>query len=175
MNTNERLRAVFSSMPSWQLGVPELSAQDVLLMRLLRVASQGITACVDPVIRPAGLTESSFHTLIIVMAAGAEGTTPTALCTQVGQAAANMTRILEVLRRESLIDIRLDSRDGRRRRVFVTELGASIVQGYAGRLAPIVSAALAGISATDKATFERLLLAIVASLDKAEAMADGAA
>ncbi|WP_295683830.1 MarR family winged helix-turn-helix transcriptional regulator [uncultured Nevskia sp.] len=162
-------------MSSWQLGAPELSAQDVLLMRLLRVASQGITACVDPVLRSAGLTESSYHTLIIVMAAGVEGTTPTALCTQVGQAAANMTRILEVLRGEGLIDIRLDSRDGRRRHVFITKLGTSVVQGYAGRLSPIVSAALAGISAKDKATFERLLRAIVASLDKAEAMAGGAA
>ena len=152
-----------------------MSTQDVLLMRLLRVASQGITACVDPVLRPAGLTESSYHTLIIVMAAGAEGTTPTALCTQVGQAAANMTRILEVLRSEALIDIRLDSRDGRRRRVFVTELGTSVVQDYAGRLAPIVSAALAGISEDEKQIFERLLRAVVASLDKAEAMAGGAA
>lgn len=170
MNNNDRLRAVDSSMPSWQLGAPELLAQDVLLMRLLRVASQGITACVDPVLRTVGLTESSYHTLIIVMAAGTDGTTPTALCTQVGQAAANMTRILEVLRSEALIDIRLDSRDGRRRRVFVTELGTSVVQTYAGRLTPIVGAALAGVSAKDKATFERILRAMVASMDKAEAM-----
>jgi len=144
-------------------------------MRLLRVASQGITACVDPVLRPAGLTESSYHTLIIVMAAGVEGTTPTALCTQVGQAAANMTRILEVLRREALIEIRLDPRDGRRRRVFITQRGTLVVQDYAKQLTPIVNTALSGVSAEDKVSFERLLRAIVASLDKAEAMAGGGA
>lgn len=175
MNTSDRLRAVDASIPGWKAGVPDLPLQDVLLMRLLRVASLGITACIDPVLRPAGLTESSYHTLIIIMAAGEDGTTPGCLCVQVGQAAANMTRILDLLRSEKLVAIKVDARDARRKRIVVTPSGRRLVTAYAAKLAPAITTALGGISAADKRAFERLLRAVVASMDATERMVGASA
>ena len=85
MKTKDRLSAVDASAKGWREGVPEFSIEDVTLMRLIRVASLGITAFTDPVLRPTGLTESSYHTLIVVLASGDEGTTPSTLSEQVGQ------------------------------------------------------------------------------------------
>lgn len=175
MNTSDKLRAVDASLSGWKAGVLDLPMQDVLLMRLLRVASQGITACIDPLLRPVGLTESSYHTLIIVMAAGAEGTTPSSLCFQVGQAPANMTRILFLLRIKKLVAVKVDAHDARRKRIVMTPIGQQLVKTYANKLTPAVRTALGGISAADKRTFERLLRKIVGSMDVAELMAGNTA
>jgi len=168
MKTNERLAAVDSSLPDWQAGIAGMPLQDVLLMRLIRVASLAITACFDPLLRPAGLTESSYHTLIIIMASGTAGTNPGVLCEQVGQTRANMTRILDLLAREKLIAIKTDRRDARRKQVAITPSGRRLVQKYGRSLAPAVTAAMYGLSHQDKRVFERLLRALLDSMDKAE-------
>lgn len=168
MKTIDRLDAVDSSAPGWQAGVPGLPLQDAMLMRLIRVASLGITACIDPLLRGDGLTESSYHTLIIVMASGSEGIAPTLLCEQVGQAHANMTRILFLLASDKLVTVAVDGRDGRRRKVSITPLGRRLVQKYAAKLAPSITAAMSGISDKDKRTFDRLLRALIASMGVAE-------
>ncbi|MDP3209829.1 MAG: MarR family winged helix-turn-helix transcriptional regulator [Rhodoglobus sp.] len=160
-----------TSAADWREGVPEFPAQDVTLMRLVRVASQGITAFTDPVLRPTGLTESSYHTLILVMAAGAGGTTPTALCEQVGQNRANMTRIVELLASEKLVQIKADARDARRRRVAISEAGRKLVRGYAALFEPIVTVAFGSLSVGDKKILERLLRTLIRSMDAAEHMA----
>lgn len=171
MKTRDRLLAVDSSSKDWREGVPELPIEDVMLMRLIRVASQGITAFTDPVLRPMGLTESSYHTLIVIVASGAQGTTPSALCEQVGQNRANMTRILDLLASEKMVQINADTRDARRRRVTGTALGRKLVRTYAGVLKPIGNAAFASLTAGDKQTLERLLRKLIASMDGAERMA----
>jgi DNA-binding MarR family transcriptional regulator len=164
MNTADRLAAVDSSLPAWQAGVADLSSRDVILMRLIRVASLGITSCVDTLLLPAGLTESSYHTLIVVMASGATGITPGQLCEQVGQTHANMTRILSLLASEKLVTAKTDRRDARRKRIVITRSGRRLAQKHAAKLAPVVAAAMSGLSDEDKVTFERLLRAIVASM-----------
>lgn len=171
MKTRDRLLALDSSATDWREGVPELPIEDVMLMRLIRVASQGITAFTDPVLRPTGLTESSYHTLIVIVASGVQGTTPSALCEQVGQNRANMTRILDLLASEKMVQIDADARDARRRRVLSTALGRKLVRTYAGLFKPIGDAAFAALSAGDKRTLERLLRKLIASMDAAESMA----
>jgi len=171
MKTNDRVRAVDASVPNWETSVPEMPLQDVLLMRLLRVASQGITACIDPLLRSVGLTESSYHTLVITLAAGAEGSTPGSLCVQVGHAPANMTRILDLLRKQKLVAIKLDTHDARRRRIVITPSGRALVSRYAAKLSLAISTALGGLSVADKRSFEHLLRKVFASMDAAERMA----
>lgn len=168
MKTNDRLLAVDSSSAGWREGMPEVPPQEALLMRLIRVASQGITATVDPMLRPTGLTESSFHTLVVVMGSGAQGATPTALCEQVGQNRANMTRILDLLASEKLVKVDADGRDARRKRIAITAAGRKLVRTYAARMAPIVAATFRDLGAQDKRTFERLLRTLIASMDEAE-------
>ncbi len=54
------------------------------------------------------------------MAAGAERTTQGALCVQVGQAPANMTRILFLLRTEKFVAVKFDARDARCKKIVIT-------------------------------------------------------
>lgn len=170
MKTYDRLRAIDASAREWRDGVPEFPAEYVMLMRLIRVASLGITAFVDPVLRPTGLTESSYHTLIVALAARDAGTTPSALCDQVGQNRANMTRILELLASEKLIRIDRDARDARRRRVVATAAGRRLVRTCATRLQPILEKAFSALGAADRRSLERILRALIGSMDAAEHM-----
>ncbi|TDU31984.1 DNA-binding MarR family transcriptional regulator [Panacagrimonas perspica] len=168
MKTNDRLLAIDSSGPGWRESVPDVPQQDVTLMRLIRVASQGITAFTDPMLRPAGLTESSFHTLVVIVASGKAGITPTSLCEQVGQNRANMTRILDLLLSDKLVRVDVHERDARRKRVTITAAGRKRVKTYASRFAPIVAESFGALSPKDKQTLEHLLRAVIASMDKAE-------
>jgi MarR family transcriptional repressor of emrRAB len=174
MKTKDRLLAIDASAKSWQKGIPEFSIEDVTLMRLIRVASLGITAFIDPMLRPTGLTESSYHTLIVVLASGKEGTTPSTLSEQVGQNHANMTRILSVLASEKLIRVSPDARDARRRRIVATAAGRTLVRTYAARFEPIMKAAFASLSAADKRALQRTLRSLIESMDAAERMVGAA-
>lgn len=168
MKTNDRLLAIDSSAQRWSENVPGIPQLDVTLMRLMRVASQGITACFDPLLRPAGLTESSFHTLVVIVGSGKCGTTPSALCEQVGQNRANMTRILDLLLSEKLVRVDTHERDARRKRVALTPAGRKLIKSYAGRFAPIVGEVFSRVDEKDKRHFERVLRTVIASMDAAE-------
>lgn len=171
MKTKDRLSAVDASARDWREGVPEFPIEDVTLMRLIKVASLGITAFTDPVLRPTGLTESSYHTLIVVLAGGDKGSTPSALCEQVGQTRANMTRILDLLASSKLIRVDQDAHDARRRRIVATPAGRKLVRSYAARFQPILQTAFGTLSQADKHSLERVLRALIDSIDAAERMA----
>lgn len=171
MKTRDRLLALDSSAKDWSEGVPEFPSEDVMLMRLIRVASLGITGFIDPILRPTGLTESSYHTLIVVLASGKTGSTPSALCEQVGQTRANMTRILSLLESEKLIGAEQDARDARRRRIVATPAGRKLVRSCAAKCQPVLKAAFGGLNPEDKQVLERVLRALIEKFDNAERMA----
>lgn len=168
MKTLDRLTAIDASVGAWAAVAPDLPAMDMVLMRLVRVASLGITACMEPVLRPEGLTESSYHTLIVVTSAGSAGITPGALCEQLGQTRANMTRILETLHDKGFIAIAEDQHDRRRKQVEATAAGRRLVQRYAKALAPVAALAMSGLTAGDKQVLEKLLRKLSKSMDAAE-------
>lgn len=172
MKTVERLSAVDASAQRLGDGIPDLPLQDMQLMRLIRVTSLGINACVEPLLRPEGLTESSFHTLVIVMSGDLrDGISPGALCEQVGQTRANMTRILDVLTSQKRVVIEADQHDGRRRRVRITPLGRQLVRKCTKKLAPTIGVAMSGLTEADKPKLERLLRGLILSMDAAERLA----
>lgn len=170
MRTKDRLLAVETSVDQWSKVVAGVPGEDVMLMRLLRVASQGITSIIDPVLRESGLTESSYHTLILALASGRKGTTPSALCEQVGQNRANMTRILDLLAVKALIQVTPDAHDARRRRVLATPAGRKLAQSYAQMLRPILKVAFGALQAAEKRTLRNVLHALIESMDVAERM-----
>lgn len=172
MKTKDRLLAIEASSKGWSQVFPDASVEDVALMRLLRVTSLGIAAFVDPVLRGSGLTESSYHTLIVIAASGESGTTPSTLCEQVGQHHANMTRILRVLANEKLVEITQDSRDGRRRHVVSTAAGNMLVQSNAKRLQPVIQTALSALNTADKRLLRDMLRSLIESMDAAERMVE---
>ena len=137
-------------------------------MRLIRVASLGITAFTDPMLLESGLTESSYHSLIVIVASGAKGITVTAVCDQVGQTRANMTRILKLLEAEQLAQMLSDGRDARRKRIVATAQGRRLIQTCGARLDPVVVTAFASLGVQDKRALDQLLRKLIASMSEAE-------
>jgi len=169
MKTGDRLRAIDASVKDWEANLPQFRVQDLTLMRLVRVASLGISSLIDPLLQPTGLTESSFHTLLILFAAGARGATPTDLCGQVGQTRANMTRILNLIAEEGWVAARGDPRDARRKFIQITPSGRRLVKRYADLLSPVAKAALGGLGEAEKKNLERLLRQMISSMVATEA------
>jgi DNA-binding MarR family transcriptional regulator len=168
MKTSDRLKAIDNSQESWRASLSKVPPDDVTLMRLIRVASLGITAFTDPMLLEAGLTESSYHSLIVIVASGAKGITVTAVCDQVGQTRANMTRILKLLEAGHLAEMRSDGRDARRKRIVATAKGRRLIQVCGERLDPIVVTAFAALGTQDKRALHQLLRKLIASMSDAE-------
>lgn len=168
MNTSDRLKAIDNSQESWRASLSKVHPDDVTLMRLIRVASLGITAFTDPILLEAGLTESSYHSLIVIVASGAKGITVTAVCDQVGQTRANMTRILKLLEAGHLAEMRSDGRDARRKRIMATAKGRRLIQKCSEHLDPIVVMAFSALGTQDKRALHQLLRKLIASISDAE-------
>ncbi|MGB0220136.1 MAG: MarR family winged helix-turn-helix transcriptional regulator [Sinimarinibacterium flocculans] len=171
MKTSDRLKAIDNSRESWRASLSRVPPDDVTLIRLIRVASQGITAFTDPMLLEAGLTESSYHSLIVIAAGGDKGITVTAVCDQVGQARANMTRILKLLEAAQLTKMHSDDRDARRKRVVATAKGRRLVRTCSERLDPVVVTAFSALGDREKRSLDELLRKLIASMSEAESEA----
>lgn len=104
----------------------------------------------------------------MVLANGDRGTTPSALCEQVGQNRANMTRILNVLETEGQVQVLADPHDARRRRVVITPAGRALVRSHAQAFKPIVATAFSALKPAEKKALEQILRRLVVSMDRAE-------
>ncbi len=168
MKSDERLKAIDSSQESWRANLTRIPNEDVTLMRLIRAASLGITGFTDPMLLDTGLTESSYHSLIVIVACGDKGISATAVCDQVGQTRANMTRILKLLETEKLIKIRTDPHDARRKRVVATEKAQHLIQTCGERLQPLVQTVFLKIEPKEKETLHKILRKLITSMSQAE-------
>lgn len=153
--------------PDSQTWGRDLSLQDATLVSVMR-ASHGINACVETLLRREGLTELSFHLLIIVMSGGSDSVALSLLRDQVGQTSANMTRIIHLLHSKKLVTVTTDGVDRRRKKLGITALGRRSVKRCTARLATSITAAMNGLSAQDRRIVERLLRALSVSTEAAD-------
>src|SRR5690348_203254 len=112
MKSIQRLAAIDTSSPRLSQGFPDLPVQLVMLMRLVRAASQGMSDYLAPFLRPGGFTGSSLPTLLLLFPSRGGTASPGLLGELVGQTRANMTRILENLSGGKLVSRAADGRDG---------------------------------------------------------------
>src|SRR5687767_3478894 len=128
MKSIDRLAAIDTSSPRLSAGLPDIPLQLVVLMRLVRAASQGMSDYLGPFLRPSGFTESSLHTLMLLFASRDGAASPGMLCELVGQTRANMTRILENLSKGKLVSRATDGQDGRRQVIRITTEGRRLIR-----------------------------------------------
>jgi DNA-binding MarR family transcriptional regulator len=171
MKTLSRTQSVYTSLPQWAASVPGLPLAEVTLLRLIRVASLGITAITEPILRPDGLTESSYHTLVTIAASGPAGLTPGSLCDLIGQTRSNMTRILQLLATHKLIESLDDPHDARSKIVFASQAGRDLVETQGRELARLVALAEIDLTKEEKKVLENLLRKVLAGMDHAESEA----
>lgn len=168
MKTSSRTQSVYTSLPQWAASVPGLPLTEVKLLRLVRVASLGITAITEPILRPHGLTESSYHALVTIAASGSAGLAPGLLSELIGQTRSNMTRIVRLLSSKKLIRSLPDPHDARSRVLMISEAGLHLVNTQGRELGRLVAMAESTLTSREKSTLESLLRKMLASMDRTE-------
>lgn len=117
---------------------PGLPVSQILTSRLLVHLGRELSALVDQRLRPHGLTDIEFRTLMVVHSHRDSGTYPGELCTSLGNSPANITRITDLLVERGLLNRLPDEQDRRRLTLRLSDRGVSLVQ----RLMPVMLASV---------------------------------
>lgn len=144
---------------------PDLPLQEVVLTRLLLLVGGNLLSELERNLKPYGLNDSDFRTLMMIYASPTGSATPSELCEYAQQGATNMTRIANVLVKAGLITRAPSAEDRRRIVLSITAAGKRTVRKILPPLFPHVHGAFASLSATDKRTLDRLLRKVAVNID----------
>jgi MarR family transcriptional repressor of emrRAB len=125
---NDQIKAMESGLDRLNQRIPDLPKTQILISRLLVHLGRELSNRVDLRLRPHGLTDIEFRTLMSVYTPLEEAANPTELCTGLGQSPANITRITDNLVARGLITRLPDVQDRRRLVLKTTPEGAQLIQ-----------------------------------------------
>lgn len=145
--------------------MPGLPVQEVLLTRLLLLVGGHLLSELELNLRPHGLNDSDFRTLMMIYSSPSGRANPTELCEYAQQSATNMTRIANVLVKAGLVTRAPSDEDRRRVVLSITTAGKRLVRKILPPLFPQVLGAFASLSASDKRTLDRLLRQVALNID----------
>ncbi len=155
--------------------MPAMPRDDILLVRLLMMSGNAVATELENLLRPHGLNESEFRTLVILFGSPDGSASPGELCQFATQKPTNMTRITNDLLQRGLVTRRPSERDRRRVVLSITESGRRFARRLLPQLFVPVSATLADFSEQEKAELRRLLTKLVHGFDSlADARGDPA-
>jgi MarR family transcriptional regulator, negative regulator of the multidrug operon emrRAB len=107
--------------------LPNLPATEVLIIRSVALLAREISALFEDELRPHGLNETDFRTLMILFSQPNHTAHPSELCAHVGQSPANMTRVTDGLFERGLISRVASDEDRRRTILCITATGEALV------------------------------------------------
>ncbi|HET6912998.1 MAG TPA: MarR family transcriptional regulator [Rhodanobacteraceae bacterium] len=146
--------------------MPTLPQQDVMLVRLLHLAAEGLTARFLDVLRPHGLNESDFRVLMQLYSCPSGSAYPSELCAFVVQTPTNMTRIADALVRRKLVTRKPGEHDRRRIELRITLAGRRFVGVLLPKLFPLLRTSFSGLDDREKRTLQGLLQRVIVSVDE---------
>lgn len=147
--------------------MPALPLQDVLLVRLLHLAAEGLTVRFLKVLKPYGLNESDFRVLMQLYSSPDGSAYPSELCASVVQTPTNMTRIADALVKHKLVTRTPGEQDRRRIELRITPAGRRFVSTLLPKLFPLLQAAFSDLDDQEKHTLHALLQRVIVSVDEA--------
>jgi MarR family transcriptional repressor of emrRAB len=131
------------------------------------LAAEALSHTLAALLRPHGLNESEFRTLMQLFSSPSGSAFPGDLCAYVAQMPTNMTRITGVLSERKFIT-RGPSRDDRRRvELRITAAGRRFVSALLPQLFPVVRSSFAGLSEAERRALQTLLQQLVLSIGRA--------
>lgn len=128
---------------------PDLPITQILTSRLLVRLGRELSNMLDQRLRPHGLSEMEFRTLMNVYSFRDTAAYPSELCSSLGQSPANITRITDALVERGLISRVPDEQDRRRLLLKTTEQGEQLVQALLPLMMNSVHASYRDFSAAD--------------------------
>ncbi len=118
--------------------LPEVPANQILILRLIGLLAHDFGLMLDHHIRPFGLAEGEFRVLTALYSQPEGIANPSELCSRTTQSPANMSRISDALLRRDLITRDSSALDRRRMVLRITKHGEDLVR----MLMPTIFAAL---------------------------------
>ncbi|WP_430389394.1 MarR family winged helix-turn-helix transcriptional regulator [Dyella sp. 20L07] len=145
--------------------LPDIPLQEVVLTRLLLMVGGSLLTELERDLKPFGLNDSDFRTLMMIYSSPTGSANPSELCEYAQQGATNMTRIANALVKAGLVTRASSAEDRRRIVLSITTAGKRVVRKILPPLFPKVLGAFASLSASDKRTLDRLLRQIAVNID----------
>lgn len=161
----ERIAHMESGISRAAESVPELPVREVVLLRLLLSTGSAALEEVERCLKPYGMNDSDFRTLMMIYCAPDGRASPGDLCDAAQQGPANMTRIANVLVKLGFITRSTSAEDRRRIELRITPAGRKFARKILPGMFPRVLGAFANLTATEKKTLAQLLRRVAANID----------
>lgn len=149
--------------------VPELDVPSVEAYTTLMRVAGAILEDGDAQLQRHGTTQARLRVLAQARIAGEAGVTPAAVAARLGIARATVTRLLDGLEAERLLERVPSERDGRSLTIRLTEKGAALVDRILPERVRRVQRLLAGLSSGEKKRLVALLRKLEAGMREAGA------
>lgn len=169
VSLNSQIQEVERGLARLQRQVPDLPTLQILTSRTLVMLGRELSAMVDQRLRPHGLNETEFRTLMHVYSFRDSDAYPSELCTSLGQSPANVTRITDTLVERGLISRIPDERDRRRLVLKITAKGAELIQTLLPLMLNSVRASYQDFSLQDLERMLDSLKQLARAIDEAQA------
>lgn len=145
--------------------VPGLPVREVVLLRLLLMTGSSVLEEIERNLKPYGMGDSDFRTLMMIYSAPNGRASPSELCDAAQQGATNMTRIANVLVKLGFVTRASSVEDRRRVELSITPAGRRFARKILPMMFPRVHGAFASLSAAEKKTLDHLLRRVAANID----------
>ena len=138
--------------------------QDIVLVRLIKHLSAQLGSHVGRIVRPVGLNEVGFRTLMMLYA-NADGVHPSELSEASSETRTNTTRICDELERKGLLRRRPSVEDRRKVVLELTRRGKNLIERVLPRVWQGLETFSQALSTTEKKELERLLKKLAAVME----------
>ena len=139
--------------------------QDLVLMRLIKHLSAQFSANLGRMVRPAGLNEVSFRTLMMLYANAENGMHASMLSDATGETRTNMTRICDELARKGLLQRHPGVEDRRRVVLELTPKGQTLIERLLPKVWSQLERGMQALDSGEKRDLERLLKKLLATFE----------
>jgi MarR family transcriptional regulator, negative regulator of the multidrug operon emrRAB len=128
VSLSSQIQEIEAGLARLQRLIPDLPVTQILTSRTLVFLGRELSNMIDQRLRPHGLSEIEFRTLMNVYSFRESAAYPSELCTSLGQSPANITRITDTLVERDLISRVPDEHDRRRLVLKTTAKGEQLIQ-----------------------------------------------
>ena len=146
--------------------VPGLPVREAILLRLVLMTGHAVLEEIERILRPHGLSDSDFRTLMMIYTAPGGRASPGELCEAAQQGATNMTRIANALVKLGFVTRAPGADDRRRVELSITPAGRRFARKLLPTLFPRIHGAFASLSDGEKKTLDRLLRKVATNVDQ---------
>ena len=146
--------------------LPTLPVLEASILRLLSLLGRDLSSVLEETLRPHGLNETDFRTLMMLFSQADGVAHPSDLCTYVAQSPANMTRVADSLCERGLITRGSSEEDRRRTILRTTPEGEALVHQLLPRIIELTSGLFRDLSLPARRQLLEQLRCLIGSTDR---------